>query len=636
MEPIPRTVPMVESDIELITFGHDLERRMISEVEEVLSLLGLQHHLHRFLQNGFDDWETLSRITESDFAFLEIPRGHRRKLQRAIARRHLWPDLEPLPSPDSLHKYENKLIGEVLHLAALEHREDCSSDSSCTISLPPSACLAVFAAAPISLHHNRIECTNATLKESSRDIQEFLVGLIYGNPSPGYVERTLSVTSSIGPSENHEVFIEQLCNLDSRNECRRGSLSLAKAGMTDCDRIVNEHGVIDQARLEAYLEAYLQSNHVLYLSDESELRHSFLKLVNGEWLQQESTIELCLTLALGAGHCIGEACVRNRTQISEAWFAEALVRLSRFRQSIPKLPLMRILSLLSLYHLNSHPDVALKLLGAANGLETDNFPLSRLNHTDRYKWLRLWESLRFLQIVKEFKSFIGPWVISAVSDEDANSRLAQMHLYTLGGFISEIHKDQVGISRLSTALVLLHLQHLDRFRSNLPLYFCFEAVNASDMLNGLDDRQKASILHIHCLYLGIVSELLSPFLVDSFQTSSPHGTASDQYASRCVESAGDLINLCKSIYDSGYSLAASFVPLHYLFKAAVIMILDMVKEQSIRILDLQTHISAITTAKTLMETASTASLAVRQDLATISSVLASLGLLETLHVQCET
>ena len=71
---------------------------MNAEFKETLLRLGLAQYLPIFAQSGFDDWHRLCHITESDFDLLVVKRGHRRKLQREIARRHSWPDYKPLPA----------------------------------------------------------------------------------------------------------------------------------------------------------------------------------------------------------------------------------------------------------------------------------------------------------------------------------------------------------------------------------------------------------------------------------------------------------------------------------------------------------------------------------------------------------
>jgi hypothetical protein len=71
---------------------------MNREFQQTFILLGLEQYLPIFTQSGFGDWHLLCNITEFDFALLGVKLGHRRKLQREIARRHLWPDYDPLPA----------------------------------------------------------------------------------------------------------------------------------------------------------------------------------------------------------------------------------------------------------------------------------------------------------------------------------------------------------------------------------------------------------------------------------------------------------------------------------------------------------------------------------------------------------
>ncbi|KIW17461.1 hypothetical protein PV08_04655 [Exophiala spinifera] len=57
----------------------------MTDLAPYLERLGLEQYLDAFLGEGFDTWETLTDIQESDFDALNVKLGHRRKLQRAIA-----------------------------------------------------------------------------------------------------------------------------------------------------------------------------------------------------------------------------------------------------------------------------------------------------------------------------------------------------------------------------------------------------------------------------------------------------------------------------------------------------------------------------------------------------------------------
>ncbi|KAK8088850.1 hypothetical protein PG997_003811 [Apiospora hydei] len=58
----------------------------MNQLEQIFGELGISHYLETFLDQGFDTWETILDITESDLDALGVKLGHRRKkLQRRIA-----------------------------------------------------------------------------------------------------------------------------------------------------------------------------------------------------------------------------------------------------------------------------------------------------------------------------------------------------------------------------------------------------------------------------------------------------------------------------------------------------------------------------------------------------------------------
>jgi hypothetical protein len=58
---------------------------MAQSLEEVFEELGLSQYLDAFVDQGFDSWDTILDVTESDLDALGVKLGHRRKLQRRIA-----------------------------------------------------------------------------------------------------------------------------------------------------------------------------------------------------------------------------------------------------------------------------------------------------------------------------------------------------------------------------------------------------------------------------------------------------------------------------------------------------------------------------------------------------------------------
>lgn len=57
----------------------------MTELDNIFAELGISQYLQDFLDQGFDTWDTILDITESDFDALGVKLGHRRKLQRKIA-----------------------------------------------------------------------------------------------------------------------------------------------------------------------------------------------------------------------------------------------------------------------------------------------------------------------------------------------------------------------------------------------------------------------------------------------------------------------------------------------------------------------------------------------------------------------
>lgn len=58
----------------------------MADLESILAWLDMSDYYDRFLQAGFDSWPDLCEITEIDLEALAVERGHRRRLQKEIAR----------------------------------------------------------------------------------------------------------------------------------------------------------------------------------------------------------------------------------------------------------------------------------------------------------------------------------------------------------------------------------------------------------------------------------------------------------------------------------------------------------------------------------------------------------------------
>jgi len=80
----------------------------MTELGEIFAELGISHYLNDFIEQGFDSWDTILDITESDFDVLGVKLGHRRKLQRKIANSRGLSSDRALASPTQTTPNEDK------------------------------------------------------------------------------------------------------------------------------------------------------------------------------------------------------------------------------------------------------------------------------------------------------------------------------------------------------------------------------------------------------------------------------------------------------------------------------------------------------------------------------------------------
>ncbi|KAI0136631.1 HMG box protein [Xylariales sp. AK1849] len=72
---------------------------LMNPLEQIFGELGISQYLEEFVDQGFDSWETILDITESDLDALGVKLGHRRKLQRRIANHRGLASVAVLLSP---------------------------------------------------------------------------------------------------------------------------------------------------------------------------------------------------------------------------------------------------------------------------------------------------------------------------------------------------------------------------------------------------------------------------------------------------------------------------------------------------------------------------------------------------------
>jgi hypothetical protein len=112
----------------------------MTALEDIFAELGISHYLGDFIEQGFDSWDTILDITESDFDAMGVKLGHRRKLQRKIANsRGLSPD-RALASPAwNTPNDERQVEDQRVGAARADGRESGAASGSGTGSGPQGA-----------------------------------------------------------------------------------------------------------------------------------------------------------------------------------------------------------------------------------------------------------------------------------------------------------------------------------------------------------------------------------------------------------------------------------------------------------------------------------------------------------------
>ena len=101
------------------------------DIRRALFDLGMSEYIDTFLQHGFDTWEAVQGITESDFDILGVKLGYRRKLQREIARSKIASD--DWYSRISPEVFEDGSAKPHQDVGRMRHREGLSVEK-CTTS----------------------------------------------------------------------------------------------------------------------------------------------------------------------------------------------------------------------------------------------------------------------------------------------------------------------------------------------------------------------------------------------------------------------------------------------------------------------------------------------------------------------
>lgn len=601
----------------------------VADLEQSLGELGLQQYLARFLKAGFSTWETLADISEDDLAALNVRLGHRRKLQREIARRRRsWPDYRPLPIPShmiqSLPTPPTSTLGSIresveVNFYSLANKTHSISQWSQETSQAYGASNGTRTLSDGYGMRLRVidllQAGDADFSSAGRPESP-----LYGYHQE-HVLRILQDLETSGiqvqwTTNNHTGLKEQWLH----EVCRTIFL---KHDQASCQKIQSDPEVDSSGVnvVEVYFEQFLTKlNHFLFLFSESQLRQSFDPKDHRP--DEDFPVHIYLVLALGAKYSGFQA-----EKLCNQWYMKARLRLLHDDLQ-DDLEMMRLLTMLCIFKVSDNVDYSssshfldLALdIGLAYGLDAEfDLPLRDMEDPNRSQWLRVWETIRFLTVwfllqyrdsprsLQGLAPFLDIEQPPLSSEESYNSRLVHMSMTAVSSILKEVIKDRPGPSTHSPLLYKAHLGALDSWRSNLPLYLCLRPPDSADprvVYPGGNDRQKTAVLNVQSLFLGTVCELLRPALIAVLKSASVPGSKElEPFAHRCVQAARNIIELCIEMADSGYPISSTWIAQHFLFKAAVIMVLDSTRTSS-NLKLCQARLAYIRTAEKLLKSGS--------------------------------
>lgn len=195
------------------------------DLELVLSWMGLSRYIERFVQAGFDSWETVMEITEEDLGTLNVELGHRRKLQREIANsRRLAEtanqDLDQPSSPWPLSPSDAPDVAQGKRGYVHHPRADPNAPER-----PYSAYVLFSKAVREDLKSQPLSFTNIS-KEVGERWQRLTPEEKHSWKSQGAIprEQYKADLAKYQQSENHRHYLQYLAEFRSAQAARRGDL----------------------------------------------------------------------------------------------------------------------------------------------------------------------------------------------------------------------------------------------------------------------------------------------------------------------------------------------------------------------------------------------------------------------------
>jgi hypothetical protein len=343
------------------------------ELERSLRDLGLEQYLSNCLRAGIQSWQSLSTITEEELIAIGIRVGHRRKLQRAVARGLLWPDNRPLPTASELTQHRQdlrrltrgridpELLEENYYSLASSvqspwSRESFSNDTDGSSEDGTSIRVTDVLRTSSRLFPIAVSSSTESAQDLEADISQIRAEDIEAVEQEK-VARVLRDLDALGihiPASESDPLPE--VELGHKSQSLDDVMPHgANSGSSRRSPDLEAEAAARSQPLGTFFEAFLQSfNHFLFLFSEAELRQSFNP--REQTSDADLPVDIYLVLALGA-----KASVFQAEDIRNEWYSRARLRLLT-EDCHDDLWMMRVLTLICIFEIDDDIDVACRFL----------------------------------------------------------------------------------------------------------------------------------------------------------------------------------------------------------------------------------------------------------------------------------
>ncbi|KAI9731645.1 MAG: hypothetical protein M1818_007775 [Claussenomyces sp. TS43310] len=310
-------------------------------------------------------------------------------------------------------------------------------------------------------------------------------------------------------------------------------------------KAINPFNFLSRSNVLPMIDSFLQNvNSIYYLVDPDYLMSNLTSVFERRNISNDVMSTLCLCISIGC-----RTCEHATDDIAIMWYENGRRYLDDDNWGY-KLVVMRALALVSIFHMGERPETSKSYLaiavsiGKSNGLDTTLQIREQALQQSVDEWLHVWDTIKIVHRQDYFLAQLQDW-FSLLPDES---------------FLPVDHSTQ----RLDMTSMQIKLSHLSQ-------------------------AQKSELLHLHCLYLGIISFLTKPSLQRTIAKFSKQcfdaAAEAESHAYRCLSSAILICDLCTTLLRTNAFPQHAGLPLSVLFQSSLASALGKIWQYKVLAVD---------------------------------------------------